>query len=454
MTVDLRTAAENHLLLNMTANGGIAERLFVVRGGEGPYVDDADGNRYIDGLSGLYCNQLGYSYAEEFAEAASRQIGELGYSPLWSSSAHPAAIELAERLASLAPPGFGHTFFAGGGAEAVETAWKIALKYHAQRGEPGRTKAIARRGAYHGLTLGALAFTDDPGLTKPFGAPAVRTRFVANTNRYRAPEVADFTAYLLADVEAAILAEGPDTIAMLIAEPVQNRGGCITPPDGYWAGLRELADRYGFLLVADEVITAFGRLGEWFGGVKYGAQPDIITLAKGLTAGYAPMGAAMVGAGVADVLREPGVVLNHGYTFAGHPLCAAIALRALEITERDGVLGNVRDAQEHLAKRMASLSALPIVGDVRGDGFFYAVELTGDAEAGGFSDAARAALVRDLIPRRLREGGLLARVYDRAEPLVQIAPPLISTRDLLDRIVDIVGAALDEASTRLNGAAR
>ncbi|MFJ8467197.1 aminotransferase class III-fold pyridoxal phosphate-dependent enzyme [Streptomyces swartbergensis] len=449
------TTAQRHLLLNMTANGSLAKPgkdLFVVRHGEGPYVDDAAGNRYIDGLSGLYCCQIGYSYADEIAEAAQKQLRELCYSPLWSESAHPTGLALAERLAALAPDGIEHVFFSGGGAEAVETAWKIARRYHTLRGEAGRTKAIARRGAYHGLTLGALSFTDDPGLTEPYGPPAVETHFVANTNRTALEQPlgeAAFTDYLLADVEATVLAAGPESVAMLIAEPVQNRGGCITPPEGYWQGLRRLADQYGFLLVADEVITAFGRLGEWFGGECYGARPDIVTVAKGITAGYAPMGATLVSDRVAEVINRPGEVLNHGYTFSGHPLSAAIALRSLEIMERDRILENVRGHQGHLARRMASLGELPIVRDVRGAGFFYALELVGDLDGGGFSDTARAALVADLIPRRLRAAGLLARVYNRAAPLVQIAPPLISDRALLDRIADIIADTLDEASARL-----
>ncbi|MEU9331132.1 aminotransferase class III-fold pyridoxal phosphate-dependent enzyme [Streptomyces canus] len=452
----LSATAARHLLLNMTPNGSLGhegENLFVVQRGEGPYVDDAQGKRYIDGLSGLYCCQLGYSYAPEFAEAADKQLRELCFSPLWSSSAHPTAIELSERLARIAPVDVEHTFFSGGGAEAVETAWKIARRYHALRGEPGREKAISRRGAYHGLTIGALSLTDDPGLREPYGPGAIETRFVSNTNRFGlAPEFADdaaFAAHLLAEVEAEILAAGPETVAMLIVEPVQNRGGCITPPEGYWPGLRVLADRYGFLLVADEVITAFGRLGEWFGGDRYGARPDIVTVAKGITAGYAPMGATLVSNRVVEVINQPGVVLNHGYTFAGHPLSAAIALRSLEIMERDRILENVRGLQDHLAQRMASLADLSIVGDVRGAGFFYACELVGDQENGGFSDIARADLIADLIPRRLREAGLLARVYNRAAPLVQIAPPLISDRHLLDAIADILAETLDEASARL-----
>ncbi|MCZ4508071.1 aminotransferase class III-fold pyridoxal phosphate-dependent enzyme [Streptomyces sp. ActVer] len=453
---ELSATAARHLLLNMTPNGSLGpegENVLVVRRGEGPYVADADGRRYIDGMSGLYCCQLGYSYGPEFAEAAQKQLRELCYSPLWTASAHPTAIELAERLSWIAPVDIEHTFFSSGGAEAVETAWKIARRYHALNGEPARTKAIARRGAYHGLTIGALSLTDDPGLTDPYGPPAIDTRFVSNTNRFGlAPEFRDdevYTAHLLAELEAAILAEGPGTVAMLIAEPVQNRGGCITPPKGYWPGLRALADRYGFLLVADEVITAFGRVGEWFGGDLYGARPDMVTVAKGITAGYAPMGATLVSTKVTGIINRPGAVLNHGYTFAGHPLSAAIALRNLEIMERDRILENVRALQDDLARRMAALTDLPIVGDVRGTGFFYSCELVGDLDDGGFSDRARADLVVDLIPRRLREAGLLARVYNRSAPLVQIAPPLISDRHLLDRIADILAETLAEASARI-----
>jgi adenosylmethionine-8-amino-7-oxononanoate aminotransferase len=447
---------QRNLLLNMTANGSLGpggEDLLVIQRGEGPYLDDAGGRRYIDGLSGLYCCQLGYSYGPEFAEAADKQLRELCYSPLWTGSAHPTAIELAERLSRIAPVDIEHTFFSSGGAEAVETAWKIARRYHALRGEPGRTKAIARRGAYHGLTVGTLSFTDNPSLTEPYGPPGIDTRFVSNTNRFGlAPEFADdevYTAWLLAELEAVVLAEGPETVAMLIAEPVQNRGGCITPPKGYWQGLRVLADRYGFLLTADEVITGFGRVGEWFGGDRYGARPDIVTVAKGITAGYAPLGATLVSTKVTEVINQPGAVLNHGYTFAGHPLSAAIALCNLEIMERDRVLDHVRGLQDHFAKHMESLTDLPIVGDVRGTGFFYSCELAGDLDGGGFSETARADLVADLIPRRLREAGLLARVYDNSAPLVQIAPPLISERGLLDRIAEIIAETLAEASARL-----
>lgn len=446
----MTNTAKRRLLLNLTANGD--ENVLVIERGEGPYIYDSAGRKYIDGLSSLYCAQLGYSYGDEFAGAAEKQLRQLPYSALWSGSAHPVAMELADRIAELAPDGIEYSFFTSGGAESVESAWKLARQYHVLGGQQQRTKVISRRESYHGLTIGALAFTEDSGLKDMFGAPAIDVLHVANTNRFRMTGMDDdatFSAHLLEELERAILAAGPDTIAMLIAEPVQNRGGCITPPAGYWPGLRRLADRYGFLLVADEVITGFGRLGEWFGGERYGARPDIVTVAKGLTAAYAPMGATLVGERVAQRLSEPGVVLNHGFTFSGHPLSAAIALRSIDIIERDGILDNVRRHIDHLAHRLASLTTLPIVGDVRGDGFFYALELVPGDDSSEFTPRQREELIGGLIPRRLRERGLIARVYNRERPVVQIAPPLISDRALLDRIVDIIGDTLTEASDRL-----
>lgn len=448
--------AARRLLMHLTANGSYSsgkEDLLVIERGDGPYVFDSEGRRYIDALSSLYCAQIGYSYAPEISAAASSQMRALSFSTIWSA-AHPTALELADRLCELAPGAMDGVFFTSGGAESVESAWKIARQYHVLRGEPERTKAIARRDAYHGLTLGALSFTWDPGLKDIFGPPAVPVRHVSNTGRFRRGDLgsdADFVSLLLRDLEDAIREEGPGTIAMLIAEPVQNRGGCITPPDGYWQALRDLADRHGFLLVADEVITAFGRLGEWFGSQRYDARPDIITTAKGLTSAYAPMGAVLVSDRVASTLRAPGVVLNHGYTFAGHPLSAAIALKNIEILERDKLFANVIELEPHLSARMHALERHRIVGDVRGAGFFYAVELVPDGGEGRFTARQREALIHRMLPDALRRRGVLARVYDRAEPLLQIAPPLISDRALLDTIVDVIDEVLAEGSALLDG---
>jgi adenosylmethionine-8-amino-7-oxononanoate aminotransferase len=454
---DLQHAARRHWLLNMTDHSAYCDGrrdLPVAVRGDGVFVELADGRRYIDGLSSLFCNHLGHAYAAELARVAAQQMQELSFAASWPS-AHRPGIELAERLAQIAPPGVTRTFFTSGGSGSVESAWKIARQYHVLRGEPQRTKAIARRTAYHGLTLAALALTGDPVLKNVYGPPSIEVLHVSNTNRFRQPDGGDeaaFCARLLAEIEEAIEREGGDTIAAIFAEPIQNRGGCFTPPAGYWAGLGELADRHGILLVADEVISAFGRLGEWFGVFRYGGAPDIITCAKGLTSAHLPMGAVLVAEHIAEVVTAPGVTLNHGLTFGGHPVCAAVAAHNLEILKRDGILDHVRAETPHLRARLDELRDLPIVADIRGDGFFWAIELAGAGPDGRPTEEQRARLVRELIPDLLRDRGLLCRVHDRAEPLVQIAPPLISDRDVLGRIVDILADALAAASAELDTA--
>jgi adenosylmethionine-8-amino-7-oxononanoate aminotransferase len=381
-------------------------------------------------------------------------MAKLPFSTVWSMS-HPAAVELSGRLAELAPPGLGHVFFTGGGSESVESAWKIARLYHSATGGEGRTKAIARRIAYHGATLGALALTGVDGYKAPFGPPAIDVRHVSPTNRFRLAEDerfgdavhddAAFSRLLLEEIEAVVLEEGPETIAMFIAEPVQNAGGCFVPPDGYWQGLRELADRYGFLVVADEVITAFGRLGEWFGSSRVGASPDLITTAKGITSAYAPMGAVFAhDRVVAPLYEDPKRSLLHGITFAGHPLCAAISLKNLEIFERDRVFENVKSLESHLERRLRELLALPIAGDVRGAGFFWAVELVGE-DGRRFDAEERERLLRGFMFGRLMKAGMIARPDDRGDAVVQVAPPLISTAEQLDEMVDALGEVLTEA---------
>jgi adenosylmethionine-8-amino-7-oxononanoate aminotransferase len=421
MTDDgVKTGLRDHLLMHFGQHAKLrdGEYPLVIARGEGVHVIDTDGRRYLDALSCLFCAQLGYSYGEEFAAAATAQLTRLPFNTNWNT-AHPPAIELAERLADLAPAGINRVFFTSGGSEAVESAWKIARQYHVANGQPERVKAVARQTAYHGQTLGALALTGVPALKEPFGRPAIDVVRVPNTGE---PDA-------LARTEAAIVAAGPETIGMLIAEPVQNAGGCFVPPVGYWTGLRELADRYGFLLVADEVITGFGRIGEYFAVPE--AVPDMITVAKGLTSAYAPMGAVLVGDRVAEPFYRPGQALSHGLTFGGHPLAAAIALRNLDIFERDKILDGVRELAPHLKARMRELEALDVVREVRGDGFFYAAELDVD----------------DLNPIRagLLRAGLIARTDDRGAPVVQIAPPLVCEREHLDEIVDRIGDVLGES---------
>ena len=440
MAPTLGAYAQGSTLLHFARNGNFGpdgQELLVVERGEGAYVFDTHGNRYVDGLSSLFCAQIGYSYGEEMGAVAANQLQELAFSTLWGT-AHPPALELADKLAGLAPEGINRVFFTSGGSEAVEAAWKLARMYHVANGEPQRLKAIARKNAYHGVTIGALSFTGVPGYKEQFGPPAIPTRHVSHTNPFRSElQGEELTAQLLAEIEEVILEEGPDTIGVIIAEPVQNAGGCLVPPPGYWQGLRTLADRYGILLHADEVITGFGRLGEYFGVTRYDAVPDLITVAKGLTSAYAPMGAVLVSEKVAAPLYEDRRTLMHGITFGGHPLCAAIALKNLEIFERDQVLENVHLHEGGLRARLEDLREdLPIVGDVRGAGFFWAVELVKDEHNTRFDAEESERLLRGYMGPALLEAGLIARPDDRGDAVLQIAPPLISSDDVLDEIVE------------------
>jgi adenosylmethionine-8-amino-7-oxononanoate aminotransferase len=434
------TFAQGSALLHFTRNGNFragGAELMVIERGEGAYVFDTYGKRYVDGLSSLFCAQIGYSYGEEMGAVAAGQLQQLAFNTLWGT-AHPPALELADRLAALAPDGIDRVFFTSGGSEAVESAWKIARQYHVANGEPQRLKAIARKISYHGVTLGALSFTGVPGFKEQFGPPAIYTRHVSDTNAFRSEvQGEELTAKLLREIEDVILEEGPDTIGVIIAEPVQNAGGCLTPPPGYWQGLRRIADKYGILLHADEVITGFGRLGEYFGVTRYDATPDLITIAKGLTSAYAPMGAVLVADRVAAPFYEDKRALLHGITFGGHPLCAAIALKNLEIFERERVLENVRMREDGLRARLEQLKQeLPIVADVRGAGFFWAVELVKDDDNTRFDAAEREQLLRGYMGPALMDAGLIARADDRGDSILQIAPPLISDDGVLDEIVE------------------
>jgi adenosylmethionine-8-amino-7-oxononanoate aminotransferase len=450
---ELQQAAHDHLLLHFSKQG--IDDLLVLERGEGPYVFDTKGQRHIDALSSLFCSQLGYSYGEEMAAAAAAQLTTLAFNTNWGT-AHPAAIELAARLAAVAPPGMERVFFTSGGSEAVEAAWKLAREHFLALGQPQRKKAIARNIAYHGVTLGALSFTGVPKFKEPFAPAPIDVTHVSNTNMFRGgpgggrvTDEAAFRDALLGEVEDAILAAGPDEVALIIAEPVQNAGGCLVAPAGYWKGLRALADKHGALLMADEVICGCGRLGEWIATGREGITPDLVSLAKGLTSAYAAMGAVIAAERVVAPIVEAGAVFRHGITFGGHPVSAAIALKNMEIFERDGVLENVRAMTPVLAEKLSSLLALPIVGDVRGDGFFWALELVKDDENTRFGQAERDRLLRGFLPGRLREAGLIARADDRGDAVLQIAPPLISDAGVLDEIVGRLGDVLADAGVHM-----
>jgi adenosylmethionine-8-amino-7-oxononanoate aminotransferase len=450
----LQSLAKQHLMLHFTDMAAVmAEGTTILERGEGCFVFDTDGRRYIDGLSGLYCTNLGHSYGEEIGAAAAAQMARMPFTTNWTV-AHPGSIELAARLADLAPEGIERAFFTSGGAESVESAWKIAVQYHQANGEPARRKVIARQDAYHGVTLGALAMTGLEECRAPFeplGVPAVH---VANTNAYRHPDGADparMREALLAEVEETIEREGAGTIAMLIAEPVQNAGGCLDAPEGYWAGLREICDRHGILLVSDEVICAFGRLGTFFGAERLDYRPDMITIAKGLTAAHFPMGALLISGRVAEPFVDGRATYLHGITFGGHPVGAAVALAALDVYERERVMDNVIANEPVLHDALNGLRDIPIVGDVRGMGHFWAIELVRDQETREtFEGPAADWLLKDVLSAELWGRGLVCRLDDRTEPIVQIAPPLVADAATIEEIAQILREGLTVAAERMS----
>lgn len=449
----LERAAREHLMLHFTSMSGFHERpIPIIARGEGCYVYDAAGRRYIDGLSGLFCVNVGHGFGEELGQAAHDQMRELGYSSNWTI-AHPRSIELAERIAGLAPGGLNRIFFTSGGGESNESAWKLARQYHLLRGDGQRRKAISRKLAYHGTTLGALSLTGLTSCRTPFEPLAIPTAFVSHTCAYRHPLGHDEDAFcraLLAEVEETIDFEGPETIAMLIAEPVQNSGGSFVPPRGYWAGLREICDRHGILLCADAVICAWGRLGTWLGIERFDVVPDIVTFAKGLTSAFFPMGGVLMDERVAEPMLAEGEMFMHGLTFGGHPVGSAVALKNLEIMERERLLENVLANEPWLREQLDALRTLPIVGDVRGMGHFWAIELVRDQDTKDTISGDEADwLLRDFLSSRLEERGLIARLDDRGDPVVQVSPPLVADREVLGAMLDILATSLEEAGREL-----
>jgi adenosylmethionine-8-amino-7-oxononanoate aminotransferase len=477
----LQRAAKNHLWMHFTRMGefGTADVPIIVRG-DGCHLEDSNGRRYIDALAGLFSVNIGYSFGEEIGQAALEQMRELPFYTNWSY-AHPRAIELAAEVASLAPGDLNRVFFCSGGSEAVESAWKLARQYYAARGEkqsrghvtPGaragaqepevdhdaivasvespirRYKAIARHIAYHGTTMGALSINGIPALRAPFEPLVSEVRHVSNTNRYHRPAEeteAQFTQFLLAELEQAILSMGPETVCLVHMEPVQNAGGCFTPPEGYWQGVREICNRYDILLSADEVITAFGRVGYWFASERYDIRPDIVTNAKGLSSSYAALGAVVATDEVMEAFMGETSMFSHGITFGGHPVMCAIALKNIEIMKRERILEHVRANEDAFKSTLSQLLDLPIVGDLRGTGFFWAIELVKDKDTREtFSDEECEKLLRGYLSDALWDAGMICRADDRGDPVIQISPPLVAGQAEFDEITGILGEVLTGA---------
>jgi adenosylmethionine-8-amino-7-oxononanoate aminotransferase len=445
---ELQKAAREHLWMHFTRMSSYVDGdIPIIVRGDGCYLEDANGKRYLDALAGLFAVNIGYGFGEEMGEAAAAQLRELPFYTNWSY-AHPRAIELAAEVASLAPGDLNRVFFVSGGSEAVESAWKLARQYYAARGER-RWKAVSRRIAYHGSTMGALSINGIASLRAPFEPLVPDVIHVRNTNRYhRPPEETEkeFTSFLLEDLDGAIVQAGAETVAMVIMEPVQNAGGSFTAPEGYWQGVREICDRYGILLCADEVITAFGRLGAWFGSERYDIRPDLVTSAKGLSSAHAAIGAVIARDSVMEPFLQGNSMYSHGITFGGHPVMAAIALKNIEIMKRERIVEHVAEKQDAFRDTLAQLLDLPIVGDLRGTGFFYALELVKDKETREtFSDDECETLLRGFLSPRLFEAGLICRADDRGDPVVQISPPLVADQAEFDEIVSILGEVLGEA---------
>lgn len=450
----LSQKARDHLWLHF-ARHGVYENggdVPVIVKGEGAYIWDSNGKKYLDGLAGLFTVQIGHGRTE-LSEAAAKQMSELAYFPLWSY-AHPKAIELAERLVSYAPGDLNRVFFTTGGGEAVETAWKAAKQYFKLIGKPMKHKVISRSVAYHGTPQGALAITGIPEAKKYFEPLTPGGFRVPNTNFYRtqyhADDYKEFGRWAADRIEEAILFEGPDTVACVFLEPVQNSGGCFPPPPGYLERVRQICDTYDVLLVADETICAFGRIGDMFAMKRFGVTPDMITCAKGMTSGYSPIGACIVSDRIFEPFKQDKLAFYHGYTFGGHPVSSAVAMANLDIFEKEGINEHVRENENAFRQTLEKLKDLDIVGDVRGDGFFYGIELVKDkATKETFNDLEAERLLRGYLSKAMFEAGLYCRADDRGDPVIQLAPPLIIGQPEFDFIEHTLREILSVAMNHL-----
>nr|WP_298249914.1 aspartate aminotransferase family protein [uncultured Halomonas sp.] len=420
----------------------------IIERGEGVYIIDSEGSRILDGMAGLWCVNLGYG-REELVAAATEQMHQLPYYNNFFKTTHPPAVQLAEKLVSLAPKHMNRVFFTGSGSEANDTVLRMVRRYWALKGKPGKQWVIGRENGYHGSTvagmsLGGMAPMHEQGGPCVPGISHVRQPYWFGEGRLAGQDPDAFGLECAAALEAKILELGEENVAAFIAEPVQGAGGAIIPPQSYWPAVKAVLDRYDILLVVDEVICGFGRLGEWFGSVHYDLEPDLMPIAKGLSSGYLPIGGVLVGDRVADTLIDEGGEFFHGFTYSGHPACAAVALRNLELMEAEGVVERVReDLGPYLADRWGELGDHPLVGEARSLGLVGALELV-DPETGERFDKALGAgnLCRD---HSVTLGLVMRSVGDT----MIISPPLVISREEIDELVDKARAALDATHQRL-----
>ncbi|MDR5901442.1 aspartate aminotransferase family protein [Halomonas icarae] len=420
----------------------------IIERAEGAYIIDSEGNRILDGMAGLWCVNLGYG-REELVAAATEQMHQLPYYNNFFKTTHPPAVQLAEKLVSLAPEHMNRVFFTGSGSEANDTVLRMVRRYWALKGKPEKQWVIGRENGYHGSTvagmsLGGMAPMHEQGGPCVPGITHVRQPYWFGEGRPAGQDPNDFGIECAAALEAKIRELGEENVAAFIAEPVQGAGGAIIPPQSYWPAVKAVLDKYDILLVVDEVICGFGRLGEWFGSVHYDLTPDLMPIAKGLSSGYLPIGGVLVGDRVADTLIEEGGEFFHGFTYSGHPACAAVALRNLELMEAEGVVERVRDdLGPYLAQRWGELGDHPLVGEARSLGLVGALELV-DPETGERFDKALGAgnLCRD---HSFASGLVMRSVGDT----MIISPPLVISHEEIDELVDKARAALDATQRQL-----
>jgi len=453
----IQQKAKDHLWMHFTRQSGMEEGkgVPVIVRGEGHHIYDDKGNKYFDGLSGLFVVQVGHG-RERLAEVAKKQAEELAFFPLWSY-AHPKAVELADRLADYAPGDLNRVFFTTGGGEAVESAFKLAKQYWKLMGRPTKHKVISRYVAYHGTPQGALAITGIPAMKEMYEPLTPGGFRVPNTNHYRAEEMGfpggteeEFGIWAANRIEEMIEFEGPETVAAVFLEPVQNSGGCFPPPPGYFQRVREICDKHDVLLVSDEVICAFGRIGEMFACNAFDYVPDIITCAKGMTSGYSPIGAMIASDKLYEPFKSGTTAFYHGYTFGGHPVSAAVALENLDIFEEEKINEHVRENSPKFRAALERLLDLPIVGDVRGAGYFFGIELVKNKETKEtFNDEESEVLLRGFLSKALFDAGLYCRADDRGDPVIQLAPPLTIGEKEFDEIEGILRRVLTEASAMM-----
>jgi adenosylmethionine-8-amino-7-oxononanoate aminotransferase len=433
---DQRAAAQSHLMPHFTKGAAWqSEDLAIIDRGEGCYVWDSDGVQYLDGLAGLFCTNLGHGRSDLTA-AAMKQMDRLAFYPTWGM-ANPPAIQAASMIAERFPGDLDEVFFVSSGSEAVESALKFARAYHVSQGDIGRYKVIARNWAYHGTTLGALSVTGIPKFRKHF-EPMMwdGVRHVRNTYGDSVPEGTPASELdSIKAIEAMILAEGPETISMISAEPVQNGRGAVVPPVGYWQELRKLADKYGILLHADEVINAFGRLGHWTGSERFDVVPDMITFAKGVTSAYLPLGGVTIRKPLVDSLWESEMgAYMHGSTFGGHPVATAVACANIQAMTDEDIPGHVLRHEAGFRARLDGLlDAHNCVKEIRGAGYFYAIELMAHRASGReLNDEQMSTLQCGLLAKFVRDARVLVRPDDRGATMLTVSPPLVADNKVLD----------------------